>query len=70
MVWVNIDHPTRRYIVHATESCRHVTRKQETKHKGVGRMLDHGGWLAFVARFDAMNRYQHEYSGYELVEHC
>jgi len=46
MVWMNIDIPTRRNIIHS-DTCVYVLNKKQTPLKGIGRLRRDGGWLPF-----------------------
>jgi hypothetical protein len=52
-VWVNVDVPTQICMVHDLR-CRHVP-KSETGIKGIGRMLQNGGWFSFNDAEEALN---------------
>lgn len=70
MVWVNIDKPTKRYVVHSTSSCQYVNRKAETSYKGINELKRDGGWVAFDSKGNALSRHGRQFGDYELIEHC
>lgn len=56
-VWVNVDKPTSRYIIHSEPGCTFAQRKRETPLKGVGRLKRDGGWLAYTSIDEAQKAY-------------
>ncbi|MFD2637821.1 hypothetical protein [Piscibacillus salipiscarius] len=67
-VWVNIDLPTKRYVLH--RECTYTNRICETPYKGVGRLKRDGGWIRFRNAEIAMKRLKEEYDQFECSIHC
>lgn len=67
-VWVNIDLPTKRYVLH--KECTYTSRMCETPFKGVGKLKRDGGWIRFRNAEDAMKRLEKEYDHFECLIHC
>ena len=70
MIWVNIDKPTKRYVIHASRSCQYVVQKAETNYKGVDTLKRDGGWISFDSRANALARYGKQFSNFDLIDHC
>lgn len=66
MVWLNIDKPTRRYIIHA-DNCVFEQMKTETPYKGIGRTKRDGGWLAFESYESAEGYYRQHFTHNESI---
>ncbi|MEK3853456.1 hypothetical protein [Cytobacillus sp. FSL H8-0458] len=70
LIWVNIDKPTRTYTIHKAGTCTYVIQKKETKHKGIGKLKEDGGWLPFES-MDYVNKFiGDKFSKYEMKQHC
>ena len=69
MVWVNLDKPTKRCTIHSTD-CRFVLKKQETRHKGLGKLKRDGGWLYFETVEEAEEFCNERYPDYKVSRHC
>lgn len=70
MVWVNIDIPTKQYVIHAVHSCHYVSRQSESPYKGINELKRDGGWVSFDSKSNALSRHGKQFSDYELIEHC
>jgi hypothetical protein len=70
MVWLNIDIPTRRCILHTDYGCPYWKKKKETQYKGLGNLKRDGGWMSFTDTREALFYYQGNFPGYELITHC
>lgn len=57
MIWVNVDKPTKRYVIHTSASCQYVTGMAETRYKGINELKRDGGWVAFDSRSNALARH-------------
>lgn len=56
MFWLNVDYSQRRCTLH-TADCT-WRQQEETDGKGIGRLLDKGGWLSFQYPEQAHNYYR------------
>jgi len=52
MVWVNVDIPTKKCVIH-TEQCNYAKRKTETRFKGIEELKRDGGWFSFPSLHQA-----------------
>ena len=71
MVWMNIDIPTRRCVIHS-DKCSWVNRihnEDRPKYKGIEILERDGGWFQFTSVDEANNCYGLEWcpKGYELT---
>ncbi|CAM4284125.1 hypothetical protein FHS16_002239 [Paenibacillus endophyticus] len=62
MVWMNIDKPTRKIVIHQ-ENCTYVphTETIPAREKDVGRMGRDGGWFKFKSGTDALLELEHAF---------
>ncbi|WP_147535466.1 hypothetical protein [Bacillus marasmi] len=67
-VWINIDHPTKRFSLHKV--CIYTDKMSETPYKGVGTLKRDGGWLQVKNLQAAEDFYADYYPHYEFVNHC
>lgn len=70
MVWVNVDKPTKRCVIHADPECIYVIRKGETPFKGVGEIKRDGGWLKFSAIKEAQSFCRSKFPSFSVSVHC
>lgn len=66
-VWVNIDHPTKRFSLHKV--CIYTETMAETPYKGVGVLKRDGGWLPLENKEAAEKLYKEKYSHYDFDNH-
>jgi hypothetical protein len=66
-VWVNIDHPTKRFSLHRV--CIFNEKMAETPFKGVGTLKRDGGWILLENMDAAVNLYVEDYPEYEFDYH-
>lgn len=66
-VWVNIDHPTKRFSLHKV--CIYTEKMAETPYKGVGVLKRDGGWLKLDNKEVAEKLYMSQYRDYAFINH-
>jgi hypothetical protein len=70
MYWVNIDIPTKRFVIHHDPECRHVLGIEKTKLKGVHTLKRDGGWLNFDTYKAVKEFHKNNFDTFELVSCC
>jgi hypothetical protein len=69
-VWVNIDIPLKKYVIHWQMNCAFLGKNDQSSYKGVGILLRDGGWLPFDTLQEAQDFQNIQYANYENLEHC
>ncbi len=70
MIWVNVDIPTKKCMIHTNRNCSYLDKKSETPNKGVDEIKGHGGWLSFEGIVQAKQYCAETHPGFEVTEHC
>jgi hypothetical protein len=64
MYVLNIDKPTKSCTLHLS-NCNSLLIK-ETKKKGIGQLLEDGGWIEFFSKEEAINCYESKHLSYSF----
>lgn len=61
-IWINIDMPTKHFVIHSKNNSRNP------KYKGINKMLRDGGWFELSTVKEAYELHKREYPTFTLVE--
>lgn len=70
MIWVNVDKPTKRCVIHSKANCIFVKKKKTTTYKGVGILKRDGGWMVFSRQLSAENYCRFNFTDFFVSRCC